>query len=299
MVWLIFEPGFEPAITSIVIVAAIVKLFWKEASNHQVKSEATPLYLAIDAHLHPDARTKFWARHYNGKITLEELLEIINGLIPKATPITYGSQWILRDSVSNKELTELMSSHDAQQLRNKYYDRPIDQLGVGPNTTLQITHPERPERRVIMEDSEKYQALPQHAALSLVAPQTDPTYPGGTYIGTDLSGADLVGFVAKKADYRGANFEGANLQGAHFKGSNFENANFKGANLTDVNFKEANLQGANLDDADLTGAFLVKANLLGASVKNTKFTRAKTKKTIMPGPVISAAMPNLQDESKK
>lgn len=40
--WFIFEPGFEPAITSIVILAAIVKLYWNGVGREAMPYPGTP-----------------------------------------------------------------------------------------------------------------------------------------------------------------------------------------------------------------------------------------------------------------
>jgi uncharacterized protein YjbI with pentapeptide repeats len=46
IVWFVFEPGFEPAITAIVILAAILKLYWNE-----VKEEVSALSMARTSHV--------------------------------------------------------------------------------------------------------------------------------------------------------------------------------------------------------------------------------------------------------
>ncbi|MFS0519599.1 pentapeptide repeat-containing protein [Nostoc sp. UIC 10607] len=83
-----------------------------------------------------------------------------------------------------------------------------------------------------------------------------------SFMGYNLSKANL-----KKANLRGANFSKANLKKANLRG-----ADLSEANLTNTNLSGADLSGANLTNTNLSGADLSGANLTNTNLKDAEFT---------------------------
>src|SRR5690606_2698815 len=88
--------------------------------------------------------------------------------------------------------------------------------------------------------------------------------PGGSFVGLDLSGADLTGSRLAGADFRGARLAGATLTLSTLSG-----ADFTGADLRQATVLLADLRGASFTDADLRGAVVVLADLRQAVWGNT------------------------------
>lgn len=79
--------------------------------------------------------------------------------------------------------------------------------------------------------------------------------------GEDLCDGNLVDFVLRRADFRGATINRADLTGA-----DLTEAKLGGASLRDAILVRANLTDADLTGADLTGADLTDAILDGATM---------------------------------
>ncbi len=77
----------------------------------------------------------------------------------------------------------------------------------------------------------------------------------------DLTGANLIGAVLRRADLFGANLREADLQEANMGGANLTGANLGGADLLRANLGGANLFGANMGFANLREANLSETNL--------------------------------------
>ena len=103
---------------------------------------------------------------------------------------------------------------------------------------------------------------------------------GCSFIGADLSEADLRGANLYKANFSDADLSGANLGYADLRGANLTGADLTGAYLYNANLSKADLSGANpynavlrkanLKGANLTGVDLTVAYLTGAFFCNTK-----------------------------
>jgi len=122
-----------------------------------------------------------------------------------------------------------------------------------------------------------------------------------TWLGADLSGADLRGAELCHADLRGArlakahlteiepgqgtdlfeadcrfaDFRQADLTGAALGGVNARRADFIGARLNHANLSKANLTEADLSNANLTDANFARADLRRAKLKNAVGLTAK------------------------
>lgn len=109
---------------------------------------------------------------------------------------------------------------------------------------------------------------------------------GSSFIGTNLShanlhnitcvkciftSADLHGAVADHSDLSGSDLSGANLDGANLSSSNLFRAKFdlaraKGANLSLTNIRYVRFYRADLEHADLSYSYATKAIFFGANL---------------------------------
>ena len=97
---------------------------------------------------------------------------------------------------------------------------------------------------------------------------------------TDVHGSDFRQAILDGADLSnsmayGADFENARLLGAKLEGAYLEGSDFGSANLTKASLKEADLHGADLSNADCTGADFTGANLEGCDLSGTILKNAK------------------------
>lgn len=80
-----------------------------------------------------------------------------------------------------------------------------------------------------------------------------------------FAGADLARAFATDCDLQGADFEGADLTRADFSRSDLRGANFRGADLSFTDFENCDMRGADFTGARLRGTKFPNANLEDAT----------------------------------
>ena len=95
-----------------------------------------------------------------------------------------------------------------------------------------------------------------------------------SFLGFDLSNADL-----KQADLLNARLIRADLSGANLNQAVLSGADLRTSNLRGTDLSVANLQSANLENADLSGADLYAADFNGADLNGAILTGAKVNDT--------------------
>ncbi|OWK43736.1 pentapeptide repeat-containing protein [Fimbriiglobus ruber] len=104
-----------------------------------------------------------------------------------------------------------------------------------------------------------------------------------SFVGADLSEADLDNSHFTRADFSDANLTGARLEKCDFTGANLAGADLTRADLREAKLTNADLSGAKLRDSlltgtDLTGATIDGADFTGANVTGANVTGLDTSK---------------------
>lgn len=107
---------------------------------------------------------------------------------------------------------------------------------------------------------------------------------GRKFIGANLTGANLIGFDLRGADFSGAFMESVDLTGADVRGANFSGAvlahaqlgalKAEGANFSACNLGRAHVAQANFDHAVFTDAVFMNTALAHTSLRGALLTRA-------------------------
>lgn len=113
--------------------------------------------------------------------------------------------------------------------------------------------------------------------------QTEPViYLGSADLeGTDLRNASFMGVNLTNANLKLAIFKQTDLSYGEFKGSNLERATLEDANLRNSDLQWADLEGANLRNAVLSEAILDSAKLSNANLQNAELGSADLKNAIL------------------
>lgn len=91
--------------------------------------------------------------------------------------------------------------------------------------------------------------------------------------GADFSHrSDLHGAIFSKSNCKGATFVGSDLTAAQLDDANFQEANFEGATATNVIATNAKFQNANLKDVDFSNSNLVGVVIDGADIEGADFS---------------------------
>lgn len=130
---------------------------------------------------------------------------------------------------------------------------------------------------------------------------TRGTFRDCTFVGADLSDAQLDETVCERVDFSKADLSRlhaarANLAGATLAKANLSRADLRGTSLAGADLRNANLRDAVLSDADLTGANVAGADfqgavLTGAKLNDVDFSKAKHYQP----PVVKTAGPKLTE----
>ena len=107
----------------------------------------------------------------------------------------------------------------------------------------------------------------------------------GTFDGFDFSGANLTRAQAEESKFDGAVFTKATLYRADLRQCSFKKSDLRNADLREANLSEADLTGANVAGADFAGAVLTGVNLKGLDTSKAKNFKAPVKR--MPGPKLT------------
>ena len=134
--WAIYEPTFEPVITSITLAIAVIGLF----AQKQVKEkQAQPIEntITIDAKNYPGAKKSEVKLSYDSRIKLWELLEYASDCVIEAVPSNYGKLWVYKNAESGEVLNTL-GSYAREKGFLEEEAKSLLHIGLGPATKLDI-----------------------------------------------------------------------------------------------------------------------------------------------------------------
>ena len=143
LMWAIDPNGpYEPiTFLSLLIGGTVVDLARRLLPHKQIEfntASQSESYIAIDGSNYPGGNMALKSISYDPRIKVWELLELIEEYFPQAVPAEYDKSWVLRYAHGGGNVNGL-----GAYIREKGYleeeARTIQHIGIGPNTTLQIT----------------------------------------------------------------------------------------------------------------------------------------------------------------
>ena len=146
----------------------------------------------------------------------------------------------------------------------------------------------------VLEEMEEGDCLDLTGISTIGADLTDSNLRHTCWDRSDLRGAAIAGADLSDATFIGSNLSQANLdsvtaQGVNFSQADLALANLSRANLQDANFLAADLSSATLQGTDLTGADLLGTNLRNALLLGADLSEANVLNADFTGAVLSGA----------
>lgn len=179
---------------------------------------------------------------------------------PFAPDLVRHFEWQVEQGRANgSDVSEFVHMLGSSDIQAQWHDGDAKQLMA----YRMAAHLQPPVERVVDDAAEEVRkrVLAHHAQ-------------GGTFVGWDLSGANLTGLDLHGAQFGQALLENANLTGTDLIGADLQDAVLAHATLQSTRLAGCNLQRANLGAARIAQCDFTGADLRGAVFDNARITEA-------------------------